>query len=150
MSFDRLGLSPEILRAVAQQGYTEPTPVQTQAIPLVLAGWWYARNALHFGTPVVGNWRRLAGQATWWQAPGFHFAGYYLRFGASLWAPFFAGFHSFWDGIYSTLWSDALLGGVARAADRHPQWNYAAMAGVPALSLPATVTSAKDSRAPRW
>ena len=38
MSFDRLGLSPELLRAVAQQGYTEPTPVQIQAIPLVLAG----------------------------------------------------------------------------------------------------------------
>ena len=38
MSFDSLGLSPELLRAVAQQGYTEPTPVQTKAIPLVLAG----------------------------------------------------------------------------------------------------------------
>ena len=38
MSFDRLGLSPELLRAVAHQGYTEPTPVQTEAIPLVLAG----------------------------------------------------------------------------------------------------------------
>ena len=38
MSFDTLGLSPELLRAVAQQGYTEPTPVQTQAIPLVLGG----------------------------------------------------------------------------------------------------------------
>jgi len=38
MSFDRLGLSPELLRAVAHQGYTEPTPVQAKAIPLVLAG----------------------------------------------------------------------------------------------------------------
>ena len=38
MSFDQLGLSPELLRAVASQGYTEPTPVQTKAIPLVLAG----------------------------------------------------------------------------------------------------------------
>ena len=38
MSFDHLGLAPELLRAVAQQGYTEPTPVQTEAIPLVLAG----------------------------------------------------------------------------------------------------------------
>ena len=38
MSFDQLGLSPEYLRAVADQGYTEPTPVQTQAIPVVLAG----------------------------------------------------------------------------------------------------------------
>ena len=38
MSFDQLGLSPELLRAVADQGYTEPTPVQREAIPLVLAG----------------------------------------------------------------------------------------------------------------
>jgi len=38
MSFDDLGLSPEILRAVREEGYTEPTPVQSQAIPLVLAG----------------------------------------------------------------------------------------------------------------
>ncbi|HSO30387.1 MAG TPA: DEAD/DEAH box helicase [Candidatus Sulfomarinibacteraceae bacterium] len=38
MSFDQLGLSPELLRAVADQGYTEPTPIQAQAIPHVLAG----------------------------------------------------------------------------------------------------------------
>ncbi len=38
MSFDTLGLSAELLRAVADQGYSEPTPVQTQAIPLILEG----------------------------------------------------------------------------------------------------------------
>src|SRR4029079_3782282 len=38
MSFDGLGLSPELLRAVSQQGYTDPSPVQTKAIPFVLAG----------------------------------------------------------------------------------------------------------------
>ena len=38
MSFNELGLAPELLRAVAQQGYTEPTPVQSESIPLVLAG----------------------------------------------------------------------------------------------------------------
>jgi ATP-dependent RNA helicase RhlE len=37
-SFDALGLIPELLRAVAEQGYTETTPIQAQAIPLVLAG----------------------------------------------------------------------------------------------------------------
>jgi ATP-dependent RNA helicase RhlE len=37
MSFETLGLAPEILRAVAREGYTEPTPVQAQAIPHVLA-----------------------------------------------------------------------------------------------------------------
>ena len=38
MSFDTLGLSAELLRAVADQGYNEPTPVQSQAIPLILQG----------------------------------------------------------------------------------------------------------------
>ena len=38
MSFSKLGLSDAILRAVAEQGYTTPTPIQAQAIPAVLAG----------------------------------------------------------------------------------------------------------------
>ncbi len=37
-SFSELGLSPEILRAVTEAGYTTPTPIQVQAIPVVLAG----------------------------------------------------------------------------------------------------------------
>jgi ATP-dependent RNA helicase RhlE len=36
--FQRLGLEPELVRAVADQGYTQPTPVQAEAIPFVLAG----------------------------------------------------------------------------------------------------------------
>jgi len=38
MSFQSLGLMPELLHATNAQGYTEPTPVQSQAIPHVLAG----------------------------------------------------------------------------------------------------------------
>ena len=38
MSFDTLGLSAALLRAVAEQGYTAPTPIQSQVIPVVLAG----------------------------------------------------------------------------------------------------------------
>jgi ATP-dependent RNA helicase RhlE len=38
MSFSSLGLSAEILRAVSERGYTEPTPIQAQAIPVVLSG----------------------------------------------------------------------------------------------------------------
>jgi len=37
MSFSALGLSAELLRAVAAQGYTQPTPIQSKAIPAVLA-----------------------------------------------------------------------------------------------------------------
>ena len=38
MSFSFLGLSPTLLRALADQGFDTPTPVQAQAIALVLAG----------------------------------------------------------------------------------------------------------------
>jgi len=38
MRFDELGLCAELLRAIAEEGYTEPTPVQSQGIPPVLRG----------------------------------------------------------------------------------------------------------------
>ncbi len=37
MSFAALNLIPELQRAVAEQGYTEPTPIQAQAIPAILS-----------------------------------------------------------------------------------------------------------------
>ena len=36
--FTDFGLSPDILRALTEQGYTHPTPIQAQAIPIVLQG----------------------------------------------------------------------------------------------------------------
>src|SRR5580765_6897323 len=38
MPFNALGLDANILKAVQEAGYTEPTPIQASAIPLVLAG----------------------------------------------------------------------------------------------------------------
>ena len=38
MSFETLGLSAELLLAVSEKGYSEPTPIQQQAIPLILEG----------------------------------------------------------------------------------------------------------------
>ena len=38
MSFESLGLSAPVLQAVADKGYTEPTPIQEKAIPIVLMG----------------------------------------------------------------------------------------------------------------
>ncbi len=37
MSFSALGLSAQILRALNASGYKEPTPIQNEVIPLVLA-----------------------------------------------------------------------------------------------------------------
>jgi ATP-dependent RNA helicase RhlE len=38
MNFEDLNLAPALARAVQEQGYTQPTPIQTQAIPVVLQG----------------------------------------------------------------------------------------------------------------
>ncbi|MDQ3159440.1 MAG: DEAD/DEAH box helicase [Pseudomonadota bacterium] len=38
MSFETLGLAPALLRALAENNYNTPTPIQSEAIPLVLAG----------------------------------------------------------------------------------------------------------------
>lgn len=38
MTFEELGLSEQTLRAIEALGYTEPTPIQREAIPLVLEG----------------------------------------------------------------------------------------------------------------
>ncbi|WP_419777487.1 DEAD/DEAH box helicase [Malaciobacter marinus] len=36
MSFSQLGLNPNILKAVKEQGYTSPTPIQKESIPVIL------------------------------------------------------------------------------------------------------------------
>ena len=38
MSFSSFGLVEPILRAIAEKGYTEATPIQQQAIPMILDG----------------------------------------------------------------------------------------------------------------
>src|SRR5215831_20630239 len=38
MSFEDLGLTPDTLKAIADAGYANPTPIQAQAIPVVLMG----------------------------------------------------------------------------------------------------------------
>ena len=38
MTFNELGLSAPILKAIANHGYSEPTPIQAEAIPAILAG----------------------------------------------------------------------------------------------------------------
>ncbi|MEA3331632.1 MAG: DEAD/DEAH box helicase, partial [Campylobacterota bacterium] len=36
MSFEKLGLSKPLLKAIQEQGYTNPTPIQEQSIPVIL------------------------------------------------------------------------------------------------------------------
>ena len=38
MSFEKMGLSPEILRALQTKKYVDPTPIQSKAIPVIMQG----------------------------------------------------------------------------------------------------------------
>jgi len=106
---------------------------------LAVSGWFYARNLAEFGRPVVGNWDLPSPDQVWWSAPGFHTPQYYLRFGEVLVHPFYSGFVSFWDSLYSTLWGDGFVAGRAGVRVRHLAWNYELMAASYVLALPATV-----------
>jgi len=108
------------------------------AAALAVAGWFYARNWLELGRPLVGNWDLPGPDRVWWQQPGFHTPAYYLTFGEALVHPYLAGFHSFWDGIYSTLWGDGDIAGRVFPSDRHGHLDYGFMSAVYLLALPAT------------
>jgi hypothetical protein len=106
---------------------------------LGVAGWFYARNWIAFGDPLVANWGDMPGTGhLWWQQPGFHTLAYYTGFGQALVHPYLSGFHSFWDSVYSTFWGDGFVAGRVLAADRHPFWNYDLMSLGYLVALPAT------------
>ncbi len=103
-----------------------------------IGGWFYWRSWRLFGSPVVGNWN-LPGQIAWWEQPGFHTSTYYTSFGQALSYPFFAGYASFWDGVYSTFWGDGLVAGMVQVATRHDAWRYDYMTAGYWLAFPASL-----------
>jgi len=126
MAHDKVGLSRVISTVAA-----------TLMTLVAVCGWYYFWIWKHFGTPIVGNWERRFG-FNWWQDPGFHTAVQYFRFGRALIDPLFSGYNSFADGIFSTLWGDALGGGLSDMLSRTP-WNYDLMVGGYWLALVPTL-----------
>ena len=125
-------------------------------ICLLVAGWYFWPMWQSGGPWSQSRWAYGIG---WWQEDGYRTAGYYFRFGESLFRPLFSGFHSFWDGIYSTLWGDGLCGG-ATSVDFRPPWNYELLAlGYWLALLPTTAMLIASGRtlwnlvrhpAPEW
>lgn len=144
--FTALLVVPVILAAVMAHGLNRETgslpdaikPVMTMLLVVAaVSGWFYIRNWSAYGNPLVGNWDAVTGMR-WWQDPGYHTSGYFMRFGRVFESPYFAGFHSFWDSIYSTFWGDGDIGGKAYFRSR-PPWNYAYMSAVYLLAAPVAV-----------
>jgi tetratricopeptide (TPR) repeat protein len=91
------------------------------AVLLAVCGWHYARVWYHFGNPLIGNWDPSLPLA-WWQDPGYRTASWFFGFGQAFTTPMFSSLHSFADGLYSSLWGDALGSGSSKLAFR-PPWN---------------------------
>jgi 4-amino-4-deoxy-L-arabinose transferase-like glycosyltransferase len=91
---------------------------------VVVCGWYYARIWAQHGNPLGSGHKWAYGAGGWWQEPGLRSAGHYLNFGQALTHPLYSGFHSFWDGLYSTLWGDGLCGGTTNV-DVRPPWDDA-------------------------
>jgi tetratricopeptide (TPR) repeat protein len=110
-------LLPVVIVALAGRFLQQRTPIASSlrnlgillTVCLAVCGWYYVHVWLKFGTPLVGNWDVFS----WWQDVGYHTEVDYLRFGRSLIYPLFSGFAGFADGIYSTLWGDALCSGAS-------------------------------------
>ena len=104
---------------------------------LVLSGWFYLRNWMVFGDPFVSNLTAFQDWA-YWIPPGFHTPAWFMGFGESLSYPFFASFHSFADGFYSSFWGDGYASGSAAVKYPNPWWDYDSMVAIYPLALPAT------------
>lgn len=107
-------------------------------IMIIAAGWFYIRNWIHFGKPLVGNWDVASG-INWWQDPGFHTYKYFCQFGKVFSLPYFSGFYSLFDSLYSTFWGDGLFAGQAEYIYR-PPWNYEYISVAYLLAIPAALT----------
>jgi len=105
---------------------------------LIIAGWFYLRNWSHFGKPLISNWEPLTG-FYWWMDPGFHTHKYFFRFGGVFKFPYFSGYYSFFDSMYSTLWGDGFYGGKDLYWLR-PPWNYEYMSALYLISIPASLS----------
>ena len=100
----------------------------------MVCGWHFFYVWSEFGQPVLGGWDSATQRGEWWQDPGQRTSNYFLSFGSSLVLPRFSGFDSFADGLYSTLWGDALSGGMGSVLFR-PPWDDDAMAAGYLLAL---------------
>jgi hypothetical protein len=90
------------------------------------------RNIVHFGRPFVAGWdpQRVA----WWQDPGYRTPASLYTFGRSVLYPTYAGLNGLWDSLYSSVWCDGFLSGIAMGNYR-PPWNYTLMSALALLSI---------------
>lgn len=112
-------------------------PATVLAVALLLCAPYYASVHARFGSFLVWNLDESTGFA-WWQDPGYRSAHDYAQLGESLSRPLLSALHSVPDALFSTLWSDGMLGGSARV-DVRPPWDYVGLAALQVVALPLSL-----------
>ena len=115
-------------------------PLAVLLVALLVCAPYYARVYERFGSVLVWNLDESTGFA-WWQDPGYRTASDYLRFGESLVRPLLSALHSVPDALFSTFWSDGMLGGSARI-DVRPPWDYTGLAALQPVAVAFTLVLA--------
>jgi len=87
-----------------------------------VAGWFFVRNWIHYGKPLVLHTGDSVARFAWSQDPGYRTWSQLTTFGESLVHPVYSGAVGFWDSLYSTLWLDGFLSGMA-VFEVRPPWN---------------------------
>ena len=106
-------------------------------VAFLVSGWYYLRNFIGLGKPFTVGWDPSLG-VVWWQDPGYRTVEQLASFGVAVNNPLNAGLTSFWDGFYSTLWTDGLLSSMT-SIESIPPWNYSFMLAGAWLALVPTV-----------
>jgi hypothetical protein len=123
-------LAPLLLIAVAVHGRTIGDSairfVEKAALLfgacLATAGWLFVRNWIYYGKPLIFHTGDSISKFAWSQDPGYRTWSQLASFGESLRHPVYSGAVGFWDSLYSTLWLDGFLSGMAIFRVR-PPWN---------------------------
>jgi hypothetical protein len=123
-------LAPLLLIAIAVHGRTigDSTVRLVEKAALLFgaclatAGWFFVRNWVHLGKPLILHTGDSVSKFAWSQDPGYRTWSQLASFGESLRHPVYSGAVGLWDSLYSTLWLDGFLSGMAVFRVR-PPWN---------------------------
>jgi hypothetical protein len=94
------------------------------AISLMICAWFFIRNWIERGSEFLPE--AQTGSQLIVQDPGFRTPHQFLEFGRVFARPVYSGMNSLWDALYSTMWADGFMSGIALYPYR-PPWNYRLM-----------------------
>jgi hypothetical protein len=104
---------------------------------LLISGWFYARNWIHFGSPFISGWSWRETNQEWWQDPSYRVPAHLYMFGEALVHPINSSSHGLLDSLYSTFWLDGSMSGSMQP----PHWTWPAALTMTWLGVPLTLAA---------